>query len=256
VRHGNDIPPSHQPKDTPKTHQWPAAPRPTPYEIFGQQKDAPYSKKVFYELVKIYHPDLHHTHSNSNPHRANDKLSRLVRLERYRLIVTANNILSDPIRRRAYDLYGAGWGDHADTRSHSPAADRAWRSEPDNASMNATWEDWERWHQRRAHNENGGGNEGSGRPQEPTYVSNGGFVIGVLMFLAVSGYAQSVRAGYGAMNMVALRDEKDAIISREMRQRELEAAGLSRDDRVENFLRQRDGLFEPVERCNAHDTER
>src|SRR5690554_4812441 len=32
---------------------------PSPYEIFNQKKGSPYSKRRFYELVKIYHPDRH-----------------------------------------------------------------------------------------------------------------------------------------------------------------------------------------------------
>jgi curved DNA-binding protein CbpA len=251
VHHGDDIPRNHTsiPRKGPRTHQWPTTAKPTPYEIFGQKKSAPYSKKVFYELVKIYHPDLH-DHSHLNPHRPNDKVSRHVRLERYRLIVTANNILSDPSRRRAYDLYGAGWDGLSDM--HTRGADRAWREEPDNASMNATWEDWERWHQRRQEQENSQNNsEGSTKPQEPMYTSNGGFVIGVLMCIIFGGYAQGVRVGNGAMNTISLRDEKDAVINAAMRQRMNDAAGLSRDDRVENFLRQRDGMF--IERCTPYE---
>ena len=39
--------------------RWPTALNPTPYDIFGHPKDAPYSKHRFYELVKLYHPDRH-----------------------------------------------------------------------------------------------------------------------------------------------------------------------------------------------------
>jgi curved DNA-binding protein CbpA len=239
VHHGSDGPSHIRRKDDYRQHQWPATPRPTPYDIFGQEKGAPYSKKIFYELVKIYHPDLHHHNQHYHPQMSNNKLARLVRLERYRLIVTANNILSDPTRRRAYDLYGAGWDGLSDMHRPCPESDRSWRREPDNASMNATWEDWERWYQRRQHQH--AGSEGEKRePQKPIFMPNSGFAIGVLMCIAFGGYAQSVRVGQGAMNLINLRDENDAVISAAIKKRMESSAGLSRDDRVENFLRQRD----------------
>ncbi|KAJ5294806.1 hypothetical protein N7508_009627 [Penicillium antarcticum] len=37
-------------------------------------------------------------------------LSKDERVERYRLIVAAHEILSDPQKRTAYDVYGIGWG--------------------------------------------------------------------------------------------------------------------------------------------------
>ena len=88
---------------------WPASASqgklPTPYEILKLRKGSPYNKRSFYELVKIYHPDRaipSHVRSDICPHP--------IRLERYRLIVAAHTILSDPSKRSAYDRWGAGWG--------------------------------------------------------------------------------------------------------------------------------------------------
>ncbi|KAK3939221.1 hypothetical protein QBC46DRAFT_388488, partial [Diplogelasinospora grovesii] len=136
-----DLGESNRSKDTAKDNlspQWPASPNPTPYEIFDQPKNDAYCKARFYELVKLYHPDRRH-------HTSHDGIPHLTKLERYRLVVLANDILSDPERRRLYDRYGAGWGSQPDMRSSYRKADRTWRQEPGNPSMNATWEDWERW---------------------------------------------------------------------------------------------------------------
>ena len=84
---------------------------PTPYQIFGQKKDSPYSKRKFYELVKLYHPDRHDYGSSGN------LPSYTTKLERYRLIVAANDILSNPVKRAAYDRYGSGWNGQPDALS-------------------------------------------------------------------------------------------------------------------------------------------
>ncbi|KAB8293413.1 hypothetical protein EYC80_007729 [Monilinia laxa] len=91
--------------------QWPeltsACAVPTPYQIFNQQKGSPYSKHRFYELVKLYHPDKHGVDTN-------DGLDFDTKLSRYRLIIAANDILSNPVKRSAYDTYGAGWNGRPD----------------------------------------------------------------------------------------------------------------------------------------------
>lgn len=116
---------------------------PTPYQIFNQKKGSPYSKQRFYELVKLYHPDRHH-HGNTE-----DDLSYATKLERYRLVVAANNILSDPVKRGAYDCYGAGWNGQPDVvgprDSSEPSttwgnySGRWWGGGARGPSQNATW---------------------------------------------------------------------------------------------------------------------
>lgn len=207
-------------------HRWPTSEHPTPYEIFDQKRGAPYSKARFFQLVKIYHPDRHRHHARS------DALSHVVRLERYRLIVAANDILCDPTKRRAYDLYGTGWGSKLGLDNYNREADRAWRQRPGNASMNATWEDWERWYDERS---------GDKKQQRPVFMSNELFV-GVLCTLVVIGsMGQARRASTSSMNIVEMRDQKHEAISHGMRQRQGELASLDRHGRVENFLRQREG---------------
>jgi curved DNA-binding protein CbpA len=182
-----------------------------------------YNKTRFYELAKLYHPDRkHHTKHDGVPH--------LTKLERYRLVVAANDILSDPVKRRLYDLYGAGWGGKGDMQSKYREVDRAWRSRPGNASMNATWEDWERWYQER-----------DGVKQQPVFTSNGVFAGIVVLLVLIGGWGQTTRAGKHSVGLLEMRDQKHEGVSKELQHRISESSGKSRQDRVETFLRQREG---------------
>jgi len=207
---------------------------PTPYQIFDQKKGSPYSKKRFYELVKLYHPDRHDCGS------AIDELSQEVKNERYRLVVAANEILSDPIKRSAFDLYGAGWNgtpgvrtSRDPTSSHAAygGAGRAW-SEPGGPSRNATWEDWEKWY---------GRNDPKDR-QVPQFVSNGAFVSLIVMFAVLGGVGQATRVGNFSTTFVEQRDALHQNISKDLNRRRKETTTLwgSREERIDNFLRHRD----------------
>ncbi|KAL4882867.1 hypothetical protein BJY04DRAFT_216954 [Aspergillus karnatakaensis] len=121
-----------------KDHTWPSTPSFTPYDVIGLPRSAPYSKHRFYELVKIYHPDR-----PSNNHPLCKDITPEVRLQRYRIVVTAHEILSNPIRRAAYDQRGTGWN-HDTSTIHYPRTP----SEYNPIYANATWEDWERWYNR------------------------------------------------------------------------------------------------------------
>ncbi|KAI1743823.1 hypothetical protein F4680DRAFT_321579 [Xylaria scruposa] len=205
-------------------YTWPTSLHPTPYEILAHPRDAQYNKALFYELVKIYHPDRSQTAAHSSiPHS--------VRLERYRLVVAANEILSDSTKRRAYDLYGAGWDGNRTLQDLYREADRSWRSKPGNASRNATWEDWERWRHER---------NGEKPPQTPVYMSNELFVILLCSFVVAGSFAQARRASNSTLNVIEMRDQKHAAISDGMQRRHNEQAPLNRQERVESFLRQRD----------------
>lgn len=139
----------------------PATVIPTPYQIFHLDKNAIYPKKHFYELVKLYHPDRHLSEPNLSE---KTPLSRDVRNERYRLVVAANEILSDPVKRSAYDKYGSGWGENMKKSRSETVSNYHYRYHyryryryhakwsgfyaDDSPMKNATWEDWERWYQR------------------------------------------------------------------------------------------------------------
>ncbi|PNY24949.1 Methylglutaconyl-CoA hydratase, mitochondrial [Tolypocladium capitatum] len=217
---------------------WPPTPHPTPYEIFDMHNGAPYTKRRFYQLVKLYHPDTHHCPgapsssptssavSASSP----PDLSHAARLERYRLVVAANNLLSDPSRRRLYDTHGIGWTDGHRAPSLREA-DRAWRHQPGNAARNATWEDWERWHEAR-----------EGRGREPKHMSNGVFAALVVAMCTVGAMAQANRAETSAAQVVGLTQRRDAAIGQEMRKNTMVSAGRSKDERVDSFLRDRENV--------------
>jgi curved DNA-binding protein CbpA len=212
----------------------PANAIPTPYQIFNQKKGSPYSKKRFYELVKLYHPDRHDPDDCSG-------LPYATKLERYRLVVAANDLLSDPVKRGAYDIYGAGWNGQPDVlrprdSSEQPAtwgghSERGWGGGPSGPSQNATWEDWEKWYQR----------EGKG-PQEPRYVSNAAFVGLILAFAALGGMTQATRAGNYSISFLEQRDALHRNVSKDLMRRRKEAMGAygSREERIESFLKQRD----------------
>lgn len=204
--------------------RWPASAHPTPYEIFGLARDGRYDKARYFQLAKLYHPDRRH-------HTSSDGIPQVTKLERYRLVVAAHEILSSPQKRRLYDLYGVGWDSGADVRPRHRAVDRTWREGPGNASMNATWEDWEQWRRQW---------EGTGEKQEPAFISNGGFASIMMLFFFIASWAQITRAGTNSMSLLDMRDERHAAISRDMQRRQGERAGLDRERRVESFLRQRE----------------
>jgi curved DNA-binding protein CbpA len=213
--------PHQQGKDNPNDQSgWPTSANPTPYEILGLAKDAPYSKARFFQLAKLYHPDRHQQTSD-------DGISHLTKLDRYRLVVAANEIISNKQKRRMYDTYGVGWGNQTDQLARHRAADKEWRKDPGNASMNATWEDWERWQQKR----NGGGQEG---------LSTGGFAAISALFLVVATWGWATRAGTDSINLMEIRDQRHAEISKELRKRQSETVSLNREGRVDSFLRHRE----------------
>jgi hypothetical protein len=219
---------------------------PTPYQIFNQRKGSQYSKKRFYELVKLYHPDRHEHGSSSQG------LSYATKLERYRLVVAANDLLSDPVKRGAYDCYGAGWNGQPNVLRPGNSSDpsgawgvyggRGWRGGPQGPSQNATWEDWERWYQRDAK-----------RPQEPRFVSNSAFVGLIVIFAALGGIGQATRAGNYSMSFMEQRNALHHTVSKDLTRRRKEATTAfgSREERIHSFLKQRDpighGITDPRE---------
>ncbi|KID88366.1 Heat shock protein DnaJ [Metarhizium guizhouense ARSEF 977] len=219
----------------PSPPPWPRSPHPTPYEIFGMQRGAPYTKRRFYQLVKLYHPDTHD--KDALPSSSPQQISHATRLERYHLVVAANNLLSDPNKRRLYDHHGIGW-----TAGHRAPdlreADKAWRHRPGNASRNATWEDWEQWR-----------NERDGKPSEPMYMSNGTFAALVVCMCMIGALAQMNRAEAAGEQYVDFVQQKDWAIGQKMRENTMASAGRTKDERVDTFLRDRENLsfdFQPA----------
>ena len=205
---------------------------PTPYQILSTKREDPYSKRRFYELVKLYHPDR----NDCGCGEASIKLlSGAVKMERYRLVVAAHEILSDPVKRNAYDTVGAGWNgrpEHGASNYHSGQNDGTrWSGFDTNDSpfRNATWEDWEKWYQR------------DKAKQEPVYFSNGGFLMLVITAVFFGGFGQSVRVGdYSAVfkrQAEVIHDDASKVL----RQRKTDSTSFDdRHARLQRFLESRD----------------
>ncbi|KAH7156888.1 hypothetical protein EDB81DRAFT_867793 [Dactylonectria macrodidyma] len=219
-----------------KVPDWPKTPNPTPYDIFSMQRDDPYTKHRFFHLVKLYHPDRH-SHDSAVQH-----VPTATRLERYRLIVAANDLLSDPSKRSLYDTQGVGWtGSRSPTLNESVRhADKSWRHQPGNAARNATWEDWERWYDAR-----------DGRTADSMYMSNGVFATLVVMLCMIGAFAQMTRAEQSGADYIEMRNQSNLAIGRQMARSTYVASGRTKDERVDSFLRDRENLsyeFSPSNR--------
>ncbi|PKS04968.1 hypothetical protein jhhlp_008334 [Lomentospora prolificans] len=203
---------------------WPLHKNPTPYDILHLSPGAPYSKHNFYKLAKLYHPDRHHCLATTHSH-----LSPAVCVERYRLVVLANDILSNPSKRNAYDLYGAGW--HL-SKPMTNAMYREWRSGQHSPARNATWEDWEQWHDKR-----------NGKKQEPVYMSHGSFAALLAFAISIGIVGQANRAGKMASNRSQLMQEKQGKIVGDLEKRTASSAAMGREERVASFIRDRENAL-------------
>ncbi|KAL7797306.1 hypothetical protein V8C37DRAFT_370663 [Trichoderma ceciliae] len=213
-------------------HEWPNKLRPTPYEVLGIPKGAVYDKRRFYHLVKLYHPDTHdHRHSTSSPSASTlyiKKLPHSTRLERYRMIVAANELLSSSSKRRMYDAYGLGWS-HGDRAASLRDIDKSWRHQEGSAANNATWEDWERWREAQ-----------EGKSSEPVYMSHGAFASILVLMCLVGAMAQTNRADTSGAQYVGWAADHSAEVGGRPQRNGTAVAGLSKDERVDYFLRERE----------------
>ncbi|KAL1587259.1 hypothetical protein WHR41_04338 [Cladosporium halotolerans] len=221
-------------------HEWPMPPKghkcPTPYQIFALKKNEAYSKTRFYQLVKLYHPD-------KNGH-SSDSMSHEMRTERYRLVVAANSILSDPAKRSAYDRLGSGWDGRADAAERGSNAggpfNQNWRNPSDPVWQNATWEDWERWRERCEDEAMGVRRE----KQSPLYMQNSYFIM-LIAFLALMGSSANYsRAQDAGQSFVEQRDIVHDRAAKELRKVKQDVQGMrGRDERIQWFLRNREATM-------------
>ncbi|KAE8557236.1 J domain-containing protein 1 [Talaromyces marneffei ATCC 18224] len=201
-----------------------------PIRIYPQpalciEPTAPYSKRRYYELVKIYHPDLQNE-DRRNPEKVSDK----VRLQRYRLIVAAHEILSNPEKRAAYDRDGTGWHSHPDhPESKLGAKNYAYAADNDSSIFNnATWEDWERFHNRN-------------KPKQVQMVSHGTFISFILLLVLFGGFAQASWITQTQLGLDQRVQEMNAKSARLLAKRRQQTDELkSREHRVQSFLIRRD----------------
>ena len=224
-----------------KDHDWPLPPKgqrcPTPYQIFALKKNDAYSKARFYQLVKLYHPDKNDCSDSS--------ISQEMKSERYRLVVAANIILSDPVKRSAYDRIGAGWDGKADIAGKagnggSGPFQQNWRDPSDPVWQNATWEDWERWREAKEDEAMGVKRE----KQSPLYMNNSYF-IALIALLALMGSSANVhRAQENGQNFVEQRDIVHDRAAKELRKVRQDVQGMGgREERIQWFLRNREATM-------------
>jgi curved DNA-binding protein CbpA len=213
---------------------------PTPYEIFDIDRGAAYSKHKFYELVKIYHPDRHTAPENA----CCQDISHLERLERYRLVILANEILSDPIKRQNYDKHGEGWADHQriinrHTHGYCAKGSRTpygrGKGYDNSPFANATWEDWERWYARDT-------NEPVKQSSAGNYINPNIFASLILMMAVISGAVQATRAGQYSGSLEERAQDFTEKTSRFLRKRAdtHRIESVDSGDRVKWFLDKRD----------------
>lgn len=224
-----------------KDHDWPLPPKgqrcPTPYQIFALKKDQAYSKARFYQLVKLYHPDKNE--------RSDSSISQAMKSERYRLVVAANIILSDPVKRSAYDRIGAGWDGKADITGKaggdgSGPFQQNWREPSDPVWQNATWEDWERWREAKE-------DEAMGVKREkhsPLYMNNSYFIALIALFALMGSSANVHRAQENGQNFVEQRDIVHDRAAKELRKVRQDVQGMGgREERIQWFLRNREATM-------------
>ncbi|KAF8461052.1 hypothetical protein BDZ91DRAFT_385540 [Kalaharituber pfeilii] len=233
---------------SPADYIWPTHANPTPYQILGCAKGDPYSKRRYYDLCKLYHPDRYCSGKHA------PDLPDHVRNDRFKLIVAANEILSDPHKRWAYDRYGAGWNGQAgitrdgiyrhasnppfgdagkeDTRPWWRRVDWSGREGHYDPHRNATWEDWERYYAWR---------DGKQQNQQPLFMSNLAFISLLFMTVSLGSILSINHAQAHGKLYLAERDKLHDRISKDLERRKREAVELGdKDERVRNFLRNRD----------------
>lgn len=224
---------------------WPSHSNFSPYDLFGLDRNAPYSKRRFYELAKVYHPDR-----ACSGHPACKGLSDPTRTERYRIIVAAHELLSDPAKREAYDKFGDGWHHQTNKRAgrwqHTQYGHG--RGGPDPIFRNATWEDWEEWRAAQA-----------GRTATATAVPHNTFATFVVLIMLFIGSAHAITIGKYATSVedrVKAVHEKCSRFLDERRNQTTTAQTDSGDANIQNFLIKRDpsgsGLREGEEESYRH----
>ncbi|RAK99336.1 J domain-containing protein [Aspergillus ibericus CBS 121593] len=204
---------------------WPSNPTFTPYELFKLDRTAPYSKTRYYEMVKVYHPDR-----PSTGHPLCKDITPEVRLQRYHLLVAAHEILSDPSRRAAYDRHGTGWNLHPSVdETPTPSWAKTGSSDYGPIYANATWEDWERWHNRH-------------QGKQETLVDHRTFATFVILLTLMGGAVQAswiskLSTGYEE-KLLEINEESSRLLKgrRESTQNHMGSS----DARVQHFLIRRD----------------
>lgn len=209
---------------------WPTSANPTPYEILGLPRNASPEevKRRYYRLAKQYHPDTHYS--------TLDRGAEQERLDRFRQIVQANELLSAARKRRLYDSYGYGWGE---------------------MNVNDIMADpthWQGRYEGRYATAKGGPRPRSatfeegffqGFRAEPYYTSNANFIGGVIVVTVLLGVIQFSHARKGAEKALEKRREIQEQAALNLRDARRKARRSGRRDMFDEFQRRRD--IKPLE---------
>ncbi|KAF1966700.1 hypothetical protein BU23DRAFT_441916, partial [Bimuria novae-zelandiae CBS 107.79] len=187
---------------------WPSTHDPSPYDVLRQSRSTPYSKHNFTELAKLYHPDRHQFSTDQS-------LSAEVVIERFCMIMDAHNILSDPVKRQAYDANGIGWrfAPKPITRTDQWPAKEPYDDQYDDQ-----------------HNKN----------QEEVFVWKLGSAVTMLLLIAVTSWLQLMRATKMSREAALAHHKIHQAVSEELRKLYEETASLSKEDRIRRFLGHRE----------------
>lgn len=202
-------------KNCPRGLGWPSSSEPTPHEILGIGRGVAYSKANFNHLVKIYHPDASYSELETK------HLSPAVRLERYRLIVAAHNLLSDPRKRHGYESHNLGWIYPSSSTTQTPMKSDEWSNSSTQDSSHSPL---------------------SPLSQQPIYTSNAAFALMLVtlsMLGAVLQYRRMARTRREAKRLEVLLSDA---LQEEIRAWASILQGQSRDDRILAFLARRHGV--------------
>jgi len=197
---------------------WPRNAVPSPHEILGVKPGETYSKEQFHRLVKLYHPDMR----DASVERT---ISHAVRLERYRLVIAAHDILSDPQRRQLYERHHIGW-----SSSQRPATSQSASS----------------WDRPTHHTESP-----SPMRQKPIYTSNAAFAMLLLALAMVGAVLQVKRLRSNRKRQRRLQIVLQDAILEELQTWASILGGQSRDDRIMAFLARRHGVPEQLQRWGS-----
>lgn len=107
-------------------HAYPSSPNASPYEVMNipvsdkNSISGPELKKRFFQLAKIYHPDSSSAHGYPLDKGRNTTatLTDKTKDDRFKKILSAYNLLKNPIAKANYDKYNIGWNDSTNLRTN------------------------------------------------------------------------------------------------------------------------------------------
>lgn len=214
--------------------QWPQTKRFTPYDVLGLDAKAPYDKSQFYKLAMIYHPDTWRYNTYYG-------IPKAVRVERYGLLVTAHRILSNPTQKRAYDLHGVGW-EHGTLATSSASRYKVpyhqRRLTQPARKYNTLYTMWEFWYEPIL------GDRDSQR-QKGLFICNRQFGLLLLVILVMCACVQVARVNHGARQRTQGHDRLHDTLSWDPLLMARDSGCLSRQRRMERFVRHRGSAIEP-----------